>query len=317
MTSTATATRHAIATDTIGGRRVLVLSSGEAGVRVAFAPDLAMLACSLQHRGEELLGLRRGLDAYAAHGETMGIPLLYPWANRLGGPGYRFGGREVVLDGGTPRDEHGLPIHGLLAAIRGWRVTDRGAAGDGAWLSAARDASAPADVLEGFPFPHVARVRALLRGAALTIETSVTATGREPVPVSFGYHPYLRLPGVPRADWKVELPVARRLRTDPRGLPTGAREPVAPLDGPLGRRRFDDGYELAPGGRPFALTGGGRRIEVAFGAGYPYAQVFAPCDDDVVCFEPMTAPADALRHTPPAVAPGRTHRARFTISVLA
>ena len=30
------------------------------------------------------------------------------------------------------------------------------------------------------------------------------------------------------------------------------------------------------------------------GSGYRYAQVFAPPDADVVCFEPMTAPVDAL-----------------------
>ncbi|HSD76207.1 MAG TPA: aldose 1-epimerase, partial [Solirubrobacteraceae bacterium] len=40
--------------------------------------------------------------------------------------------------------------------------------------------------------------------------------------------------------------------------------------------------------------GGGRRIAVRFGPGYPVAQVYAPADDDVVCFEPMTAPVDAL-----------------------
>jgi hypothetical protein len=30
------------------------------------------------------------------------------------------------------------------------------------------------------------------------------------------------------------------------------------------------------------------------GAGYPFAQVFAPPTEDVVCFEPMTAPVNAL-----------------------
>ena len=35
-----------------------------------------------------------------------------------------------------------------------------------------------------------------------------------PVPVAFGYHPYLVLPGVPRAEWEVELPVDARLLLD-------------------------------------------------------------------------------------------------------
>lgn len=313
MTPAATATRHSSSGGLLDGHRVRILASHDAGVRATFVPELGMLACSLRHGGEELLGLRDGLRAYAGRGATMGVPLLYPWANRLAAPAYRFGGRRVALDGLTPRDDDGLPIHGLLAAVRGWRLTAAGAGDDGARVSAELDARA----LEGFPFPHVARVDAALRGATLTIETTIRPTGAAAVPVTFGYHPYLRLPGVPRDRWEVEAPVARRLLVDDRGIPTGETGAVEPVSGPLGRRRFDDGYVVADGGRPFALTGGGRRVEVAFEAGYPYAQIFAPCDDDVICFEPMTAPANALRGTPPWVAAGSSYRARFSITVTA
>ena len=34
------------------------------------------------------------------------------------------------------------------------------------------------------------------------------------VPIAFGYHPYLTVPGTPRAEWTVELPVDRRLVLD-------------------------------------------------------------------------------------------------------
>ena len=315
MASIATASRHSLTRGVADGHRVLVLGSHEADLEVTLAPGLGMVACSLRHRGEELLGVRGGLAAYAARGETMGIPLLYPWANRLGGPGYRFGSRRVTLPGGTPRDEHGLPIHGLLAAIRGWRVTGAGAGDGDAWASAELDAGARPDVLAGFPFPHVVRVEAKLRGGELTIETTVRPTGTEAVPVTFGYHPYLRLPGVPREDWEIELAVARHLRLDAHGIPTAVSDAVGPVRGPLGRRQLDDGYVVAKGGRPFVLAGGGRRIEVAFERGYPFAQVFAPCDDEVICFEPMTAPTDALRGRPPSVAPGGTYSARFSIKV--
>ena len=37
----------------------------------------------------------------------------------------------------------------------------------------------------------------------------------------------------------------------------------------------------------FALSGGGRRIEVVFEQGFPAAQIFAPSNDDVVGIEPM------------------------------
>jgi aldose 1-epimerase len=309
---------HAVRSGVIDQHRICTLSSDAADLHVSFAPELAMLGCSMRHAGEELLGQRGGLAAYARSGATMGIPLLYPWANRLGGFRYRFGGRAVAIDGGTPLDEHGLPIHGLLRAVRGWSLTGFGADDEAAWVSAELDVGRRSDVLSAFPFPHRVEVEARLRESALTIATTVRPAADAAVPVTFGYHPYLRLPNLSRAAWQVEMPVARRLELDERGIPTGRSDACGPILGPLGRRTFDDGFVLADGGEPFVLAGGGRRIEVVFEEGYPYAQVFAPPDDDVVCFEPMTAPTDALRGRlgpPPAVSPGDCYRARFTITV--
>ncbi len=51
----------------------------EAGELTAtILPGAGMLITSLRHSGEELLGQRRGVEAYLAQGKTMGIPLLYP-----------------------------------------------------------------------------------------------------------------------------------------------------------------------------------------------------------------------------------------------
>ena len=63
------------------------------------------------------------------------------------------------------------------------------------------------------------------------------------------------------------------------------------------------------------MTGGGRRIELRFEAGFPCAQVFAPPDKDLICFEPMTAPTDALRHGDfPVATPDEPYTAAFSIS---
>src|SRR5206468_1943370 len=98
------------------------------------------------------------------------------------------------------------------------------------------------DLMAAFPFPHVLEIEATLRGSALSIATKVEPTGDVPVPVSFGFHPYLRLPGVPRAEWQVALPVRRGLELDERLIPTGESEPVRIEPGPLGQRSFDDGF---------------------------------------------------------------------------
>ena len=75
--------------------------------------------------------------------------------------------------------------------------------------------------------------------------------------------------------------------------------------------------ELVPG-EPFAVAGGGRRIEVAFDEGYPVAQVFAPPGKELICFEPMTAPTNALVTGDGlrAVAPGERAAAQFAVRVV-
>ena len=66
-----------------------------AHLAATFVPGAGMVCCSLTHRGEELLGQRRGVRVYAERGSTMGIPILHPWANRLGRLGFSKGGVEV------------------------------------------------------------------------------------------------------------------------------------------------------------------------------------------------------------------------------
>ena len=84
-------------------------------LEAVFLPALGMLCASFTHGGEELLGRTDELDKYVQQGATLGIPLLHPWANRLGGFFYEAVGRRVVLDkhdarlgGGAPHARAGV-----------------------------------------------------------------------------------------------------------------------------------------------------------------------------------------------------------------
>jgi aldose 1-epimerase len=292
------------------------LSEGE--LAATFVPQLGMIGASLTHKGEELLGQRNGLPAYEARGSTMGIPLLYPWANRLSGFQYDVAGKHVTIDRDSPRvklDENGIPIHGLLTASPHWQASTTGER----TLAATLDYGAHPELLEAYPFPHTLRMEVRLLPSRLEVETEVLADQDSPVPVSFGFHPYLALPNVPRAEWHVELPVEQHLILDGHSIPTGETEPAEIAPGPLGERTFDDGYAELTGEPPtFVLQGGGRRIAVGFDAGYGFAQVFAPPKQDLICFEPMTAATNALVAGGPGLEvlqPGQTKRAVFSISV--
>jgi aldose 1-epimerase len=310
-------------TTTVEGYEAIRLRSTSAHLDATFVPGAGMVGVSLRDGGQELLSRGSGVHCYARGGTTMGIPLLHPWANRLAGDEYRVNGTAVSLGPHSrliARDEHGLPIHGLLGGSPHWALRHVVANGNGSgdWaLSARLDFASHPELLEAFPFPHRVELDIALRRRTLTVRTTMTATGDHAVPVSFGFHPYLRLPDVARADWHVELPAMRHLELDQRSIPTGASRPVAAQSGPLGARAFDDGYLDVADGAEFVLAGGDRRIVVRFDEGYPVAQVFAPASDDVVCFEPMTAPTNALRSGDrlPLIAPGGRYRATFSITV--
>lgn len=297
--------------------RVVTLRDPASPLAAKFVPEAGMIGTSLSDDGVELLGQRRGLDAYVTSGKTMGIPLLYPWANRLSENTYTAEGVTTTLtpgENGVRADPNGLPIHGVLAAYPGWRVTAESANE----LTAELDFGADPRLLASFPYPHVLSVAVRLAERTLTVRATVSATAGTAVPLCFGFHPYLRLPDVARDEWVIETPPLRHLLLDDRGLPNGASEPAPARQEALGDKAFDDAYDRVPDGAVFAVSGGGRRLEVRFEQGYPATQIFAPRGDgpekEIVCFEPMTAPTDALRRGGYRCArPGEPAVAQFAI----
>jgi aldose 1-epimerase len=257
-----------------------------------FLPGRGMIGASLRHRGVELLRQVEELEAMAVKGSAAGIPLLYPWANRLGDYGYRAEGREVELDSASPFlhfDERGLPIHGVPWSRLVWEVTEATHDSVAARLEWNRD-----ELLGIFPFRHHLEMAVTLQPDGLTIETTVISGSDVAVPVSFGFHPYFGLPGLPRLRWRLRLPAMRRFLLDRRMIPTGKDEPFSGFDAELGVYDFDDGFSLSAGSHSFSIEGGGRRIAVEFMEGYNYAQVYAPKGYDYIALEPMTAPTNAL-----------------------
>jgi galactose mutarotase-like enzyme len=232
-------------------------------------PEAGMVVASLRRAGAEVLGLRDGLRAYRERGATFGVPLLYPFANRLSQV------RCPRIDATAANtDEHGLPIHGLPAARGAWDVVEQAPAR----VRAALDWTDPA-----FPPAHRVEVVHELDAGGLTVTTRVEGEG---VPVAFGWHPYL---AVDRARTPVRVPAMRRRLLDDRGLPTGETEDAPAFEGPLGERTYDDLF-TAPA-EPVFHAGD---VTVRFEAGARCAQVYAPANDPIIAFEPMAAPTDAL-----------------------
>ncbi len=293
----------------------VTLRDPSSSLSATYVPVAGMICTSLADDGVEFLGQRRGLDAYVTNGKTMGIPILYPWANRLSANGYGIDGAVVTLTvgtGGVRGDEHGSPIHGVLAAYPGWLVTAR----SDNTLTAVLDYGGRPCLLASFPFPHVLTQEITLADRALTIATTVMPTTAASVPLCFGYHPYFQIPGVPREEWTLTTRNMRRLPVDDRGIPTGESEDWSGGTQPLKNVTYDDGFDGVREGAVFTLEGGNRRIEVTFEKGYPAAQLFAPPGEDLVAIEPMAAQTDALSRGDYRSAAGKPETLRFSIKIV-
>jgi aldose 1-epimerase len=294
----------------------LSITSTGGRTEASFVPEVNMLCCSLRHDGKELLDLRRGLQTYADAGKTMGIPLLYPWANRLARFGYEAAGKTVELredDARIPRDSRGLPIHGVLPSLLRWEAA---AGADSDSITGRLDWTSP-ELLELFPYRHEVSLAIALADGELAIATTVHANRGDPVPVSFGYHPYVRIPDSPRETWQIELGASRRLLLDELGIPTGQREPVSERHVTLAQTSWDDAFDGLSQPAVFSVAADDTRIGVTFRSGYDFAQVFAPADQRCICFEPMTAASAALNSGDGLriIAAGEEHRAEFAIAV--
>jgi galactose mutarotase-like enzyme len=294
----------------------VTITSPDGETVAQFAPEANLVCHSLRDHGDELLHPTHGLEAYAQRGKTTGIPLLYPWANRLSGRSYDAAGRHVELpdpDGRYGLDPNGLPIHGALPSLLAWEVAP-GSAPD---RLSARLRWDRAELLALFPYPHEVTVEAAVASGRLSLGTTLRATGDEPVPVAFGFHPYLTIPGSDRRDWEVTLGASQRLVLDDQMIPTGGREPLTTTEFTLDDAGWDDGLAGLQTPPRFTVASDAMTLTVTFEQGFHWAQVFAPPDHDYICFEPMTAPTDALVSGDglTVVAPGDSYATRFAIAV--
>jgi aldose 1-epimerase len=142
--------------------------------------------------------------------------------------------------------------------------------------------------------------------------------------VAFGFHPYLRIPGSSRRGWRVVLGASQRLVLDTQMIPTGVEEPLVEREFVLGEQSWDDGLAAlasgaagGAGGARFQVSDDETMLTVTFEEGFDYAQVYAPPGHDYICFEPMTAPTNALDSGQGLVlvAPGTEYRTRWSVAV--
>ncbi|MBG79502.1 MAG: aldose epimerase [Phycisphaerae bacterium] len=295
---------------------LLDLSHPASRQRLQLAPAAGFCGVSWMVEGEECLHLCQPLDQFLREEHTGGLPLLYPWANRLRSDQWQFRGTEVDLAGHARvhRDGNGLPMHGLLVRWPQWdmELTDGGCRASIDWAS-------HQDLFAAFPFEHQLQIHWKLDGEGLEVRTSVTA-GQSRVPVSFGWHPYLVLPGAVRSDLSLQLPSLMEVPLDPGCLPVqgSVGDSIEGMQS-LADRSWDHCFSGLQDGMAVEMRSGERAIRMEFLEGYRWLQIYSPDEADFVCLEPMTAITAALSDQdpmPPVVDPGCTYVGRYRMTLM-
>jgi aldose 1-epimerase len=273
---------------------VIWLIDDTAGVEAAVVPSLGNRTIRILIHGQNLLHFPFENPAAAKADRGLnGIPFLAPWANRMAGGGFHANGHEFRFNealGSIRADSNGLAIHGMLTASPLWQFVSIGSDKSQAQVTSRLDFWKEPALMANWPFAHSYEMTHTLSAAGLEVSTSIVNQGSERMPVSIGFHPYFRIPGLRRDDAILHLPVHRHVETDSRLVPTGEYKPVDFTAGvPLKGNRFDDGFIGLEPNPVFRCEAAGKQISVAFGPRFPVAVVYAPPDRDYVCFEPMTA----------------------------
>lgn len=328
-------------------RSAVRLRSAAGRVELTLEARAGMAAVSMRVDGREWLRLPEPLAAFVTHDRTGGVPLLFPWANRLRSDRYELLGRCVDLRGmrRVHRDGSGLPMHGVLLRWSEWEVeVGAGAAagpGPAAGARARLSWGAHRELFRAFPFDCEIELRWSLfedgdSAAGVEFETIVRSLDH-PVPLSFGWHPYLLLPTA-RARCRLRMPAIARVPLA-HGLPirrggTLALEAPSALLDALPGSGIDDLFAGVHDGAVFSIEADrpsrapgaarasprARAISVEFVRGYPWTQIYSPKGGNYVCIEPMTAPTAALSDAAPELpilGAGQAFRAIFRIAVTA
>ena len=228
------------------------------------------------------------------------VPFLAPWANRLDEADFWANGKKYLLNPALGNvAAGGTPMHGVLMSSPLWNVTEVSADDRSAHVTSRLEFWKYPNLMAQWPFAHEYEMTYRLADGVLEVRTTVTNLSAESMPVSIGFHPFYRIPDIPRDQWVAHVPARQAVVADNRKIPTGELKPIdLPDPFPLAGRTLDDGFtELArdsDGRALFYIESAGKRVEVLFGPKYPVAVVWLPAGREFICLEPMAGLTDAV-----------------------
>jgi aldose 1-epimerase len=287
------------------GIPVIHLADASKGVEVSIVPSLGNRVTEMKVHGKNILYFPvTDLTELQKKPALNGIPFLAPWANRLDAEGFWANDKNYTFNMTLGNVRGPIPIHGLLSSSNLWEVVEVAADGKSAHVTSRLRFWKYPQLMAQWPFAHEYEITYRLADGVLQVQATVTNLSADPMPIALGFHPYYRIPDVPRDQWIAKIPARKIVIADTRLLATGEfkaydiPDPLPLIGHPLDTG-FTDLERDSEGRAHFSIEAGGMKVETLFGPKYPVAVIYAPPAPagetrDFICFEPMTGITDAI-----------------------
>jgi aldose 1-epimerase len=286
------------------GVDVVVLADAPRHTEVTILPGIGNMAYQMKVNGKDVLrSPTDNLTEFKAKPGLAGIPLLWPWANRIDQTSYYVNGKLYAFNlelGNVRLDANKKLIHGLLSTSSAWRLVSLKADGQAAEVTSRLEFWKYPDLMEQFPFAHTIEMTYRLKQGVLQVETVLHNLAAEPMPVAIGFHSFYKVNDAPPSEWKIHLGARDQLVLSKELIPTGERISVQskyPDPLPLKGVRFDDVFTNmirdSNGLGEFWIQGKTEKVSVIYGPKYDVAVVVA-ADRDNVVMEAMSAITNAF-----------------------
>jgi aldose 1-epimerase len=312
---------------------VVQLEDARAQIVVSIIPSVGNTAFEMTVKGQNVLRFPyRSVEEFKAKPGLSGIPFLSPWANRLDELAFYASGKRYAFDMDLGNVRGPVPGHGFLSSAA-WDVVEAKADAHSAWVTSRLDFYKQPMWMKQFPFAHTAEMTYRLQDGVLEVQTRVANLAAEPMPVSFGYHPFYQLTDSPRDEWTITIPARTRWLLAPVKMPTGETEPAEKMlpggRGALKDLDLDDVFSdlvRDPRGRAMiTLKGRSQQLDIQLGPNFRSLVMYSPnpsgtglgsnslrnpnapppsrgtpapqnplATSNFICFEPMTGITNAL-----------------------
>lgn len=287
------------------GESVYILRERTTGTLAEIVPGIGAqcFRFAWTHAGEtvEIFRAPDRLETLREAPVQYGLPVLFPFPNRIAQGRFTFAERTVQLPITEP--ERGHAIHGLVLD-RPWQVANFGADEESAFVVCSFNWREHPE-LHVFPFPFQVEYTIRLTPVGLQTRFRATNTGDSLMPLGFGLHPWFTVPLRPGGDPKacrIKAPVSYMRELEDL-LPTGRlvtpekkrdlRQGIH-----LGELLFDHAYTGIDGAEYwdaiYTDPQAGLKIIVRSRLNLQDLVVYTPPDHSAVCLEPYSCATNAF-----------------------